>query len=326
MDNKTFVCSILCYKKLYYIASLCASHSFLSEWGRKQFTAALGHYIPYFLSRLFGERATYNYGHLWMVHWFRTSSVKSVSVMTAVCTVRTDELYSQKENGSAWLCLRKASPHNALITWSVAKYRCRLCTDEASGLSASPNTTAAEWHQICCKIRYGFYVLHVPSVSGQYRPEEYIKFGIILWILILPVLRRNLLHGAINMESSGHWPVSNLVKTAHFQRNGFPFSSGNFGVVEDICQSFIRKPLILKAIFFSYSWRHILNFQRKFLRLFQSWTLYWGNDLPSFTKLATVRKKVLHTCIVHYYNPSTPLYSYLIYNLIRLLIVTVVPE
>ena len=45
----------------------------------------------------------------------------------------------------------------------------------------------------------------------------------------------------------------NLVKTAHFQRNEFPFSSGNFGVLEDICQSFIRKTLILKAIFFSYS-------------------------------------------------------------------------
>jgi len=42
--------------------------------------------------------------------------------------------------------------------------------------------------------------------------------------------------------------------------------------------------------------------------------------------LATVRKKkVLHTCVVQHYNPNTPVYLYLLYHLIRLLVITVVP-
>jgi len=40
-------------------------------------------------------------------------------------------------------------------------------------------TAAAEWHQICCKISYGLFVLHAALLSGQYRLEEYINFGII---------------------------------------------------------------------------------------------------------------------------------------------------
>ena len=144
-----------------------------------------------------------------MVHWFRTSSVKSLAAMTAFCTVRTDEVYSQKESGSAWLCLRKASPHNARNYLKCCKvsmpsvYGWRVWLVSFSKQEQQQNGTRFIVRYAMDYIRYMFLLL-----PDNYHPEEYIKFGIIIWILILPVLRRNVIHRAINMESSGHWLVS----------------------------------------------------------------------------------------------------------------------
>ena len=155
---------------------MCASHSFLSEWGRKQFTAALGHDIPFFLSRFFDERATYNYRHLWMVHWFRTSSVKSLAVMPTVCTVRTDEVYSQRENGSAWLCLRKASPCN---TRNYLKC-CKVSVPSVYGwriwlLSFSKQHQQHNGTRFIVRYATDYLCYMYLLFPDNYRPEEYIS-------------------------------------------------------------------------------------------------------------------------------------------------------
>jgi hypothetical protein len=111
----------------------------LSEWGRKQFTAAL--YMIYlsvfYLSSTKGQRIITD-----IYKCFTDFVQVLLKVLLSWLPFALWELMRFIHKGKTALlgCACVNLAHSmSVITWSVAKYRCRLCTDDASALPASPN-------------------------------------------------------------------------------------------------------------------------------------------------------------------------------------------
>jgi len=217
---------------------------FLKWMGQETIYCGAFTWYAFLFVTFLGRRATYNYRHLWMVHWFRTRSVKSLAAMTAVCTARTDEVYSQRENGSAWLCLRKASPRNArnylkcceVLVSMPSVYGWCIWLVSLSKQQQQQNGT-----RFIVKICDELYLLLDPPVSGQLSSGRIYE----VWNHCLNI---NPACSAQKLNIQGYqygvfWALTcvNMVKTAHFQRNEFSFSSGKFDVLEDSCQLFISE-------------------------------------------------------------------------------------
>ena len=165
------MCVGSCATKNNIILQVYVLHTpFLSDWGRKQFTAALLHGIPSFLLRFFDEEQRIITD---IYEWFTDFVQVLLKILLSWLPFALWELMRFIHKGKTALlgCACVKSAHiMPVITWSVAKYRCRLCTDDASGLSASPNNSSNRMAPDYCKVRDGLYLLRLPPVSGLPSP------------------------------------------------------------------------------------------------------------------------------------------------------------